>query len=79
MKRSEVNRYVTEAMKFFEDNHFYLPEWTRWGMEEWKKAGPECDEIRSNMLGWDITDFRQGRFPQGGAHAGDRAQRQREA
>ena len=28
-----------------------------WSPTDWKNKGPEYDEIRVNMLGWDITDF----------------------
>ena len=30
--------------------------------EEWKTKGHEFDEIRDNMLGWDITDYGMGDF-----------------
>ncbi|MEG1105092.1 MAG: D-lyxose/D-mannose family sugar isomerase, partial [Oscillospiraceae bacterium] len=30
--------------------------------EDWKAKGTECDEIRDNMLGWDITDYGLGHF-----------------
>ena len=33
-----------------------------WTPEEWKEKGEEYDEIRDNMLGWDITDYGQGDF-----------------
>lgn len=30
--------------------------------EEWNNKGSEYDEIRDNMLGWDITDYGLGKF-----------------
>ena len=30
--------------------------------DEWQEKGHEYDEIRDNMLGWDITDYGQGDF-----------------
>ena len=30
--------------------------------EEWREKGHEYDEIRENMLGWDITDYGLGNF-----------------
>jgi len=57
MKRSQINQCIDEAIRLFEKNHFYLPEWAKWSPEVWKTKGVECSEIFSNNLGWDITDF----------------------
>lgn len=45
---------------------FALPPFCNWTPEEWAEKGSECDEIRDNMLGWDITDFGLGRFDEVG-------------
>lgn len=66
MKRSEINQYIKEAIVFFEQNHFFLPEWAQWTAAEWQTKGHECDEIRFNGLGWDITDFGKGNFSKEG-------------
>lgn len=66
MKRSEVDRYIDEAKEFFVENKFFLPEWAEWTPEIWKTKGPECNEIRFNELGWDVTDFGSGRFEKEG-------------
>jgi len=66
MKRSEINAAIKRAAKLFEDNKFALPEWTKWTAEDWKSKGHECDEIRNNVLGWDITDFGKGNFDKEG-------------
>lgn len=66
MKRSEINRYIREAIAFFGSNRFYLPSWATWSPEDWNGKGPECDEIRQNQLGWDVTDFAGGQFEKEG-------------
>ncbi len=41
---------------------FALPPFCNFTPEEWKTKGREYDEIRDNMLGWDITDYGLGDF-----------------
>ena len=62
MKRSEINRYLRTAEEAFARAGFHLPPFARLSAEEWKNLGDEYDEIRDNMLGWDITDFGGGDF-----------------
>ena len=62
MKRSEINAAIHNAMALFEEYKISLPPFVNWTPEEWKEKGEECQEIRDNMLGWDITDFGQGDF-----------------
>ena len=62
MKRSEINRRMKEALAFLKERRFVLPPFVFWTPEEWKTKGREYDEIRRNMLGWDITDFGSGDF-----------------
>jgi D-lyxose ketol-isomerase len=57
MKRSELNRILLEAMEFMKRQQFQLPPFAFWTGDEWKTKGHEYDEIRNNLLGWDITDF----------------------
>ena len=57
MKRSEINRYILETGDFFTRHGFYLPVWAQWSPQEWETKGPECREVVTNGLGWDITDF----------------------
>lgn len=66
MKRSEINQYIKEAIIYFEHNRFFLPEWAQWNVEDWQTKGCECDEIRLNGLGWDVTDFGKGNFSKEG-------------
>ena len=62
MKRSEINALIDEAVGFCRTQNFRLPPFAFWTPAAWKTKGHECDEIRRNMLGWDVTDFGQGRF-----------------
>lgn len=66
MKRSEINNAAAQARAFFADHQFHLPVWVDWTLEQWQNAGPECDEIRNNCLGWDVTDFGKGDFAKEG-------------
>jgi D-lyxose ketol-isomerase len=62
MKRSEINRSISEAKDFIREHQFMLPPFAFWTPEEWKSKGPEYDEIKRNQLGWDLTDFGSGNF-----------------
>lgn len=62
MKRSEVNRTIKEMEQLMEKQGFEAPPFCKWTPEEWQKKGQEYNEIRDNMLGWDITDYGLGRF-----------------
>ncbi len=62
MKRSEINGYIKEAQAFFEKHSFKLPPWAFLTPDEMKATGQEYQEIKDNMLGWDLTDFGTGDF-----------------
>ena len=62
MKRSEVNHYIKEMEQLAKENGFHLPPFCSWTPQEWEEKGHEYDEIRDNMLGWDITDYGLGDF-----------------
>ncbi|HOJ11172.1 MAG TPA: D-lyxose/D-mannose family sugar isomerase [Clostridiales bacterium] len=62
MKRSELNIIMQDAISFMETMNFKLPPFAYWSPDEWRNRGMEYDEIRDNMLGWDITDFGSGNF-----------------
>lgn len=66
MKRSEINSIMKDALKLFADYRISLPPFVLWTPEEWKTKGAEVQEIKDNMLGWDITDFGQGDFSKTG-------------
>jgi D-lyxose ketol-isomerase len=62
MTRSEVNSLMREALDFMGRHGFLLPPFVTWPASGWDGRGEDCDEIRDNMLGWDITDFGSGDF-----------------
>lgn len=62
MKRSEINKVIREMEELIRENGFHLPPFCNWTPEEWNTKGHEYDEIRDNMLGWDITDYGLGNF-----------------
>lgn len=62
MKRSEINQAIKDAMSLAKKMNFTLPPFAFWTPEEWAEKGHEYDEIRENMLGWDITDWSLGNF-----------------
>ena len=62
MKRSELNAIMRDAVAFIKDMKFQLPPFAFWSPEEWASKGHDYDEIRDNMLGWDITDFGSGDY-----------------
>lgn len=66
MKRSEINAIIRRAEAFITEYRFALPPFASWTPAQWQEKGAECDEIRDNMLGWDITDYGLGRFAQVG-------------
>ena len=62
MKRSRINRCIREAIDFMDECRFALPPFALWTPQQWTAQGHECDEIRRNGLGWDVTDFGLGDF-----------------
>lgn len=62
MKRSEINAIIREMEALIREHGFHLPPFCNWTPEEWRTKGHEYDEIRDNMLGWDVTDYGLGNF-----------------
>lgn len=62
MKRSEINEALREMDAMIQKCGFQLPPFCSFTPEDWKRLGHEYDEIRDNMLGWDITDYGLGQF-----------------
>ena len=62
MKRSEINRALQEMEAALARYQIQLPPFCRFTPEEWREKGHEYDEVRDNMLGWDITDYGLGDF-----------------
>ncbi len=66
MKRSEINKALKEMESMIREYRFSLPPFCGFTPDEWKEKGHEYDEIRDNMLGWDITDYGLGDFEKTG-------------
>ena len=64
MKRSRINAIMDEADTFMRRFGFVLPPFAYWSPDEFRKrAGPRILDAR---LGWDITDYGDGRFEEMG-------------
>lgn len=66
MKRSVINNHIRDAKEFIAKMQFALPPFAYWNPKEWKTKGSEYDEIKNNMLGWDLTDFGSGDYERTG-------------
>jgi len=62
MKRSEINRALKRMEEMIREYRISLPHFCQFTPEDWQTKGHEFDEVRDNMLGWDITDYGLGRF-----------------
>jgi len=62
MKRSEINKLIADTMVWLKEMKVNLPPFAYWTAKEWEDKGHEYDEIRENMLGWDVTDYGKGDF-----------------
>ncbi len=62
MKRSEINHALRELEAMAAKYRFSLPPFCNITPKEWQEKGRDHDEIRDNMLGWDITDYGLGDF-----------------
>ena len=66
MKRSKINAALKEMEAMIRKHCFALPPFCSFTPEDWEQKGHEYDEIRDNMLGWDITDYGLGKFDEVG-------------
>ncbi len=62
MKRSQINKALKEMEAMIDKYRISLPPFCHFTPKEWESKGHEYDEIRDNMLGWDITDYGTGDF-----------------
>jgi len=63
MKRSDINNIIRESDAFIRSYGYVMPPFARWSPSELKtRVETDCPMIRDNRLGWDITDYGQGRF-----------------
>jgi len=61
MKRSQINALLSDADAFMRSHGFTLPPFARWSPDAFK-ARADAANIIETRLGWDITDYGQGRF-----------------
>ncbi|MFA7371893.1 MAG: D-lyxose/D-mannose family sugar isomerase [Sphaerochaetaceae bacterium] len=66
MKRSEINAIIDDSIAFIEGHGFKLPPFVRWTPADWNRMQESSQEIKDNMLGWDITDFGSADFDKRG-------------
>lgn len=63
MKRSEVNAIIRESDKFIRSFGYVMPPFAYWSPEEMKaRTSSDAKAILDARLGWDITDYGQGKF-----------------
>ncbi len=60
MKRSRVNDILEHSAAFMAQHGVHLPPFAHWSPDQLRSA--DHGEIRRRALGWDITDYGQGRF-----------------
>jgi len=66
MKRSEINKRISDAKLFFSQMNFHLPPWAFYAPSDWSDRISSSAEVFNNMLGWDLTDFGSGDFSKRG-------------
>ena len=60
MKRSEINEYQKDAVRFMKEHNFLLPAWAYWTCEEWHRkteSGYDYNKRMRPRLGY--YGFRQ--------------------
>lgn len=62
MKRSRINEVMAEAGEMIRHYGFTLPPFAAWSPEGFRARGQTARAIIDARLGWDITDYGQGRF-----------------
>ncbi len=62
MKRSRINAIIADADDLIRRHGFALPPFARWTPSGFVANKDRAGAITSARLGWDITDFGQGRF-----------------
>ncbi len=63
MKRSQINEIIAESDAFIRSFGYVMPPFAYWSPDELKaRTADDAPMIRDNRLGWDITDYGQGKF-----------------
>jgi D-lyxose ketol-isomerase len=66
MKRSEINAIMRSADAFIRSHGYVLPPFAYWSPDEMAARGDEVAALKEARLGWDITDYGEGRFDEMG-------------
>jgi len=62
LKRSEINDIIRAGDDFIRSFGFLLPPFAYWSPQEMRDRRAEIGGILDGRLGWDITDYGQGRY-----------------
>ena len=62
MKRSDVNEIIRQSDAFIRSFGFALPPFAYWTPDEMRAKRSDIEGIVAARLGWDITDYGQGKF-----------------
>jgi D-lyxose ketol-isomerase len=62
MKRSRINEIIAQADTFIRSHGYILPPFAYWSADEMRARRAQIGGIVDARLGWDITDYGQGKF-----------------
>ena len=63
MERSQINEILEESDHFIRSFGYVMPPFAYWSPKEMRaRTASDAGSIRDNRLGWDITDYGQGKF-----------------
>lgn len=62
MKRSQINKIMTEADEMIRRHGFALPPFAYWSPQDFVARGPHAEALITARCGWDITDYGDGDF-----------------
>ena len=57
MKRSEINRLISEGIEFLKSRRYSLPPQAFWSLKDWHRNKDKAAEMTKRRIGWDLTDF----------------------
>jgi hypothetical protein len=66
MKRSRINKIMTDAAELIARHGFILPPFANWSPDQFKAQKDRARAVIDARCGWDITDYGQGRFDEMG-------------